>query len=145
MFTGLSQFWLFYIFQCLKLVKLHGLIWSSWFSQFHDPILFFKDWCSLSVFKVGQVAGSYSVILIRAIARSPTNEFCFSRITADFLDVSKSRKLERTWSFDSNRELVERDLSHSEDEEEKGSLQVACWGLMVQTCNMDYYIIMAHK
>ena len=103
--------------------------------------MFFKDWCSLSVFKFGQVAGSYSVILIRAIARSPTNEFCFSRIAADFLDVSKSRKLERTWSFDSNRELVERDLSHSEDEEEKGSLQVACWGLMVQTCDSESYFL----
>jgi hypothetical protein len=40
------------------------------------------------------------------------------------LNPSRPRNLERTWSFDSNRELVERDLSHSEDEDEKGSLQV---------------------
>jgi len=34
-------------------------------------------------------------------------------------------------SFDSNRELVERDLDHSEDEEEKGSLQVGLGGSLL--------------
>jgi hypothetical protein len=48
----------------------------------------------------------------------------FSRLKKGPGYLEPGRRLERSWSFDSNRDLVERDITITDDEEEKGSLQV---------------------